>query len=332
MRTFASIFFLACLAAWPVTAAHAGSPFFYVRVGAHEDSQVPPRFGIAMLGGGEELHAAFRWLVGLARGGDMLVIRANGADADDYTSYLWAMGGLNSVAVLDVRSEDANKSPLVLNAIRRAECIFFAGGDQALYVRYFRNKAIGREIQAAVGRGVPVGGTSAGLAILGQYYFGALNDTVSSSETLLNPYDFRVTVGDAFLVVPYLKNVLTDTHFMERDRMGRLVTFLARLRQDRRAADPVGFGVDEACAVLVDRSGQARIVGTGAAYVVKLRHDPQFCRAGRPLQSHPVDIAMLPAGSSLDLVGTLAHPPFNRVGVASAGAFRMAPSLRSFGR
>jgi cyanophycinase len=40
-------------------------------------------------------------------------------------------------------------------------------------------------------KGVPVGGSSARLAVLGQYHFAALNDTVLSSQALPNPFDPR---------------------------------------------------------------------------------------------------------------------------------------------
>jgi hypothetical protein len=48
-------------------------------------------------------------------------------------------------------------------------------------------------------RNVVVGGTSAGMAILGGYYFSAQNGTVTSAEALTNPYNTRVTVDSTKL-------------------------------------------------------------------------------------------------------------------------------------
>jgi len=59
-----------------------------------------------------------------------------------------------------------------------------------------------------------MGGTSAGLAVLGQYMFSALNDTVQSKETLRNPFDRRATIGHDFLKLPHLEGKITDSHFV----------------------------------------------------------------------------------------------------------------------
>jgi len=45
-------------------------------------------------------------------------------------------------------------------------------------------------------------------------------------------YNFRVTLGSSFLPLANLTNVITDPHFVTRDRMGRLVVFMARLITD----------------------------------------------------------------------------------------------------
>ena len=110
-------------------------------------------------------------------------------------------------------------------------------------------------------QGIPVGGTSAGLAILGQWVYTALYDSVTSKEALSNPYNKRVTLGPTFIPLPFLQQFITDTHFVERDRMGRLVTFVARLIADRNATSVYGIGVDSSSSVLVDQSGIGRVVG-----------------------------------------------------------------------
>ena len=43
--------------------------------------------------------------------------------------------------------------------------------------------------QAISERNIVIGGTSAGMAIMGEYYFTAQNGTVTSSEALSNPYN-----------------------------------------------------------------------------------------------------------------------------------------------
>ena len=80
---------------------------------------------------------------------------------------------------------------------------------------------------------VPIGGTSAGCAILGNAYFAALNGGLLTSEILADPYNTYVTLGsNDFLQIPYLENVITDQHFSQRGRQGRLLGFMARMKQD----------------------------------------------------------------------------------------------------
>ena len=71
------------------------------------------------------------------------------------------------------------------------------------------------------------------MAILGEFVFAALNGTVYSSEALNNPYNFKITVETNFLIIPVLERIITDSHFAQRDRMGRLVVFLARILKPR---------------------------------------------------------------------------------------------------
>jgi cyanophycinase-like exopeptidase len=170
------------------------------------------------------------------------------------------------------------------------------GGNQATYVNLWQNTPIERALDQAVARGVPIGGTSAGLAVLGQYIYSAENASAVSSTVLANPYDPSITLDKDFLSVagmqnpqqvppsptalPYLDNTITDSHFFERDRMGRLVTFLARLVADPRWTPPPsgpppspgdpptllpgtkGIGIDESTALLIDpASGIGTVIG-----------------------------------------------------------------------
>jgi beta-aspartyl-peptidase (threonine type) len=67
--------------------------------------------------------------------------------------------------------------------------------------------------------------------------------------------------------------VVTDTHFKERDRLGRLFAFLAKAQADRPADAPamIGVGVDESASLAVEPDGTARIYATapdGGAWLV----------------------------------------------------------------
>src|SRR5262249_8392483 len=144
-------------------------------------------------------------------------------------------------------------------------------------------------INDLIRRGVPVGGTSAGLAVLGQFSYSALNDgdieaNLSSKETLSDPYADRVTITRDFLKIDLLQRTITDTHFVARDRLGRLLTFMARIVQDKMAGDVRSIGVDERSAALLEPDGSIKVVGTGlGAYFIKPTQKPAVCVKGKPL-------------------------------------------------
>src|SRR5271169_507100 len=214
--------------------AHAAS-YQYFRIGNKNDIQTQPTAGTAMMGGGSDLDEAFRWLCQKGNGGDFLILRASGDD--DYNSYVNRLCKLNSVATLIIPDRQAAQDPAVAEIIRQAEVVFISGGDQGHYIRAWKGTPVEDAINADVAAGKPIGGTSAGLAVQGEFVYGALGDRLddhdlASTDVLPNPYYERVTLVRNFLKVPDLENVITDSHFAKRDRMGRTLGFLARLMKD----------------------------------------------------------------------------------------------------
>lgn len=60
------------------------------------------------------------------------------------------------------------------------------------------------------------------MMVLGQFIYTAQSGSATSDEALKNPYQQDITLGTAFLQTsPFLKGVIGDTHFYQRDRMGR---------------------------------------------------------------------------------------------------------------
>jgi cyanophycinase len=277
----------------------------YFRLGSTEDSQAKPSFGIAMMGGGTDLDEAFRWLCKKGNGGDFLIVRARGDD--DYNSYVNSLCKANSVATLIVPDRAAAQEPAVTEIIRRAEVVFIAGGDQANYIRGWQGTAVEKAINEGIAAGKPIGGTSAGLAVEGQFVYGALGDKpddkdLSSADVLTNPYFERVTVIRDFVKIPGLENLITDSHFVKRNRMGRSLGFLARIMKDGWSSSPREIAIDEKSAVLVEEGGLATIIGSGkGAYFLKPTHKPETCAESAPLTFRDVHIYRVPSGGRFDL-------------------------------
>jgi cyanophycinase len=284
--------------------AHAGS-YQYLRIGNKNDIQTRPAPGIAMMGGGSDLDEAFRWLCQKGNGGDFLILRASGSDA--YNSYINGLCKLNSVATLILSDRQAAQDPAVAAIIRQAEVVFIAGGDQANYIHAWKDTPVQDAINADLAEGKPIGGTSAGLAVLGEFVYGALGDppdgnALVSADVLPNPYTERVTLIRGFLKVPHLENLLTDSHFAKRDRMGRTLGFLARIMQDGWSKSPREVAIDEKSAVLVESDGKGTVLGSGkGAYFLRPTHQSETCKKGEPLTFQKISVYRVPAGGHFDL-------------------------------
>ena len=228
---------LVCLP-FQIPAEEPGYRYFSV---GHPSTGVASKIsrGYALMGGGQDQDAAFQWMCDRAGGGDFVVLRASGTDA--YNSYIRNLcPALSSVETLIITSRQGAGQPFVVEKIRTAAAVFIAGGSQDNYINFWKGTQVEETINSAIKNGVPAGGTSAGLAVLGEYSFAALKDTVKSSEALPNPFHEKVTITRDFLHVPLLDSTITDSHFVARDRMGRLITFLARIATDGWTASADG--------------------------------------------------------------------------------------------
>ncbi len=279
-----------------------GDGWEYIRLGNPDDAATVTKGGFFFGGGSTDVDEAFRWMCGKANGGDFLVIRASGTAA--YNSYIRDLcPALNSVATLIVRSRAGAQQPFVKEAILKAEAIFIAGGDQGNYVRFYGGTPLTAAIDAQAARGVPVGGTSAGNAVMAQFGYSALTGSVTSKEALADPYTPLITIADGFLnLSPLLRGIFTDDHFAARDRMGRLLAFLARVIQDGSASQVSAIATDEKTAYLMEPDGSGFVAGTGAAYFLRTTGPPDMCKPGTPLTLRNVSVYRLRAGGKFNAV------------------------------
>jgi cyanophycinase-like exopeptidase len=230
------------------------------------DLVVNPKGGTCLMGGAGEHDNAMRWFLEQANGGDILVLRASGSDG--YNTYLFSDLGVtvNSVETIVFNNAQASNDTYVLDKIQKAEAIWFAGGNQWNYISYWRNSAVSTLINSGISnRKIVVGGISAGMAILGGNYFTAENGTISSQAALMNPLSPLVTVSNqAFLEVPFLNNVVTDTHYDNPNRKGRHVVFMANALSNSNEIH--GIACDEYVAVCIDTLGIAHVYGEYPQY------------------------------------------------------------------
>ena len=286
--------------------------------------------GLLLMGGGDRNIDSMKWFFRKAGNGHIVVISASyGKEIGE--EFFNEVGGIQSteIFVFHARSQAYDKK--ILDRLRKADGIFIAGGDQSRYVRFWRGTPVNEILDAHVASGKPLAGTSAGLAMQGEKLYGAMNDgSLRSPEALADPLGPENTIEGDFLHLALLKGIVTDTHFKERDRLGRLFAFLAKAQVDRAADAPamIGLGVDESAALAVEPDGSGRIYATapdGYAWVV----DGSGLRGvtGRgPLNAPRVKVTGVGSGSVIHLPSArVDNPVFERIYAAQGGAIAEVP-------
>ncbi len=290
----------------------------------------PVSGGLLLMGGGDRNVDAMKWFFAKAGNGHIVVISASyGQEIGE--EFYKEIRGIQSaeIFVFHARSQAYDKK--ILDRLRKADGIFIAGGDQARYVRYWRGTPVAEILDAHVAAGKPLAGTSAGLAMQGEKLYGAMDDgSIKSPQALADPLGPANTIEGDFLHLALLKGIVTDTHFKERERLGRLFAFVAKAQIGRDPALPamLGLGVDESAALAVEPDGTGRIYATapdGYAWVVDgagLRN----VTAGRPLDAPRVKVTGVGPGSLIHLPsGRVDDPVFERNYSARAGEIVQVP-------
>lgn len=262
----------------------------------------PTSAGLLMVGGGDWPYDGFRWLIEKAGHGRIVILRASGT-TESQDEFFKEIGGITAAQTILFEDRKAASDPALLEIVRNADGLFLAGGDQSNYVRMWQGTPLNALIDAHVRAGKPLGGTSAGLAVQGAWAYGAMDGgSMVSKQALANPLGSGVTLVGDFLHLPHLENVITDSHFGARDRLGRLMAFLARLKQEQQR-DFVGLGIDEFTALAVDADGSARVFSgnRGRVWMVDTARDMTPLKAGVPLTAKGYRVTQLGTGSTLSL-------------------------------
>lgn len=256
--------------------------FDYYFIGDTTELSVSTTFGVCMMGGAGEDDNGAEWFLNRANGGNIVVLRASGSDG--YHQYFYNDLGVNveSVETFVFNNADASNDPFVHRRLENAEGIWIAGGDQFIYEQYWKNTPIQDIINDHVNiKEAPIGGTSAGMAILGDFYYNAENGSVTSNEALENPFDSFITIENDFLSIPFLENTITDTHYDNPDRKGRHATFMARLNQNDNQRF-YGIAANEYVAICIDELGQATVFGDYPNFEDKAYFIQNNCRSEAP--------------------------------------------------
>jgi cyanophycinase-like exopeptidase len=261
---------------------------------------------IVLQGGGGDVDENYIRMGEKSGGGDFIVLRASGGD--EYNDYIFELCACDSVETLVFGARKAAYDPFVIETILNAEALFIAGGDQSRYLRFWQGTPVEDAINRVAAKPAPIGGTSAGMAILGQFVYSAMSDaSLSSGTALRDPFHEDVTLARDFLTIPTLNGIITDQHLMERDRIGRTVALLARLAHDGWVSSAKAVAADRETALHVDPvTGHARVYATSdhdTPYVwfLRVREEPNGLRPGVPLSLRNVEVYRIGPGATFDL-------------------------------
>lgn len=182
--------------------------------------------------------------------------------------------GVTNVVVLDL-------GDLVgaLKAIQDCDAIWMPGGLQSQLMRALDDAGVANAIRARVAAGVPIGGTSAGAAIM--------------SEVMLAGSRRDEATGEAVPTISrglgFWPEVIVDQHFTQRKRFARLVAAV------EKHPTCLGVGIDENTAVVVE-GNRFRVMG---------EHTVTVLRASNPGDAKPVlQTVVLKAGETYDFAAT----------------------------
>ena len=181
--------------------------------------------------------------------------------------------------------------------LANATGVFLTGGNQLRISTILGGTRVAKTIRTSNARGVAVGGTSAGAAILSEHM-------IAFGESGSTPRAGLVSLAPGFGLT---NRVIIDQHFRQRDRLGRL---LAALAYNPFA---IGLGLDEDTAAFIDPDDVVQVIGAGAITVVdasSLEHSSMgHARSGDAICLTGVKLHILTAGGSFDLRTRTATPP-----------------------
>lgn len=246
---------------------------------------------------GSELVERFVELAGGPDGGIAVVPLASSdpeASGRGKVEQLVAYGA--SAFVLLTSAAEAHH-PATLAALDTASAVWFTGGDQSRITVALGGSPLLDRLRELHAAGLPLGGTSAGAAIMSPWMITGSQYDVEGDSIGYFGDEFPGIARERIEVVPglgFLPGAVVDQHFLRRERHNRLISVVLEHPQ------LIGVGIDESTALEVDPSGVWRVHGASAVLVVDAR-GATVTNTGAPvLGAADITLHLLPPGSSFD--------------------------------
>lgn len=251
---------------------------------------------VLLMGGGSDVDEAFRNRVRnhIGRGKDVVVLRTSGGNG--YNSYLKSLLRADSVNTIIPDTRSKANSAYVEWAVKSAEFVWISGGDQADYLNQWAGTSLQSALQHVFDKGGVIGGTSAGMALLSDTIYDPDGVQGAVSNEVVTDFCHRtIKFSNRFVDVPFLDNTINDTHFYERDRMGRLMVFMAH-----QNSNILGIAASEATSIFIESNGVGIVDGRYEVYITRETSRTNLIQAscGSPVKYHDVSRTKLLPGDT----------------------------------
>ncbi|MBK1666993.1 cyanophycinase [Rhodovibrio sodomensis] len=214
----------------------------------------------------------------------------------DYVAAFTRLGAAQ-VHALRVADRAEAMSAEAVAAVMESHIIFLTGGDQSRLVAILGGSALMRAILARHDEGAVIAGTSAGAAAMST----AMITGGGSADAL---YRDTVSMSSGLGLV---RELVIDTHFLERGRFTRLMSVTAANPGMR------GIGLGEDAALIMRADGLLEAIGPGHAVVVDGRAidhtNAAEVESGAPIAVANIVLHAFSAGYGYDTISGTALTP-----------------------
>ncbi|MES2763502.1 MAG: cyanophycinase [Bacteroidota bacterium] len=206
--------------------------------------------------------------------------------------YIKAFAQLNvsDVGVLNIKTREEANSAEAIDRLKKADVVMFSGGDQLRLTSIYGGTQFHQLLlQRYEEEDFIISGTSAGAAA-------SSNNMIyqGSSSEALHKGEVKITGGLGFI-----NNVIIDTHFVQRGRIGRLLYACA--------SNPVnlGIGLGEDAGLLITNGYNMEAIGSGLIMLVdatQMRHTSMSdVEMGAPVSIDNLVVHVMALGDHYDL-------------------------------
>lgn len=195
-----------------------------------------------------------------------------------------------NVGVLNIKTREEANAPENLDRLKKSDVVMFTGGDQLRLTSIFGGTAFHHLLlEKYENEEFIISGTSAGAAA-------SSNNMIyqGSSHGALLKGEVKITGGLGFL-----NNVIIDTHFVQRGRIGRLLYACA--------SNPinVGIGLGEDTGLLITHGNSMEAIGSGLIILVDATHmrntNMTNVEMGEPVSIENLVVHVMSLGDHFDL-------------------------------